>query len=62
MLVLRLAALFLGLGLVASLCAWIFTRDQRFLALAWRLFRFAVYAALIFFALFLGERLLLPAL
>lgn len=60
MFVLRLVALLLGLGLAASLAAWALTRDSRYLAFAWRLFRFAVYAALIFFALFLGERLLVP--
>jgi hypothetical protein len=62
MLVLRLVALLLGIGLVASLCAWIFTRDRRYLTVAWRLFRFAVYTALIFFGLFLAERLLLPVI
>jgi hypothetical protein len=60
MFILRLVALLLGLGLIASLCAWIFTRDRRYLALAWRLFRFAVYTGLIFFGLFLAERLLVP--
>ncbi len=62
MLVLRLVALLLALGIVASLCAWLFTRERRYLDLVWRLFRFAVYTGLIFFALFLAERLLLPVI
>jgi hypothetical protein len=60
MLIFRLIGLLLGLGICASLCAYIFTRQRKYLTLAGRLFRFAVYAALIFFALLVGERLFVP--
>ena len=39
-----------------GLAAYFFSRDARYLALAWRLFRWALIVALVFFALLIVER------
>ena len=49
-----------GIGIGASVFAYFFTRDPRYLALAWRLFRYALIVALVFFALLILERVLVP--
>jgi hypothetical protein len=51
MLLLRLLAVLVGIGICGSVFAYFFTRDARYLALAWRLFRWAIIVALVFFAL-----------
>jgi len=56
MLLLRLLAVLVGIGICGSVFAWFFTRDARYLALAWRLFRWAIIMALVFFALLIVER------
>ena len=56
MLLLRIVAVLVGIGIGASVFAYFFTREQRYLALAWRLFRYALVVALVFFALLIVER------
>ncbi len=56
MLLLRLLAVLVGIGIGASVFAYFFTREPRYLALAWRLFRWALIVALVFFALLIVER------
>ncbi|MDD3353110.1 hypothetical protein [Zoogloea sp.] len=60
MLILRLIAVLVAIGIGASLFAFVFTRDQRYLLLGWRLFRYAVIVALVFLALLLVERVFVP--
>lgn len=60
MLLLRIVAVLVGIGIGASVFAYFFTREQRYLALAWRLFRWALIMALVFFALLVLERVLMP--
>ncbi|HOB45194.1 MAG TPA: hypothetical protein PKM60_03440 [Zoogloea sp.] len=60
MLLLRLLGVLVGIGIGASVFAYFFTRDPRYLALAWRLFRYALIVALVFFALLILERVLVP--
>jgi hypothetical protein len=59
-LLLRLLGVLVGIGIGASVFAYFFTRDPRYLALAWRLFRYALIVALVFFALLILERVLVP--
>lgn len=40
----------------------VITGDRRYLAFAWRVAKYALTAALIFFALMIAERLLAPAI
>ncbi|MCK6388620.1 hypothetical protein [Zoogloea sp.] len=56
MLLLRLLAVLVGIGICGSVFAYFFTREPRYLALAWRLFRWALVVALVFFALLIVER------
>lgn len=56
MLLLRLLAVLAGIGICGSVLAYFFTRDARYLALAWRLFRWVLIVALVFFALLIVER------
>lgn len=60
MLLLRLIAVLLAIGIGGSLAAFVFTGDRRYLALGWRLFRYAIIVALLFFALLILERVLVP--
>lgn len=60
MLLLRLLAVLVGIGIGASVFAYFFTREPRYLALAWRLFCWALIMALVFFALLILERVLVP--
>lgn len=60
MLLLRLIAVLLAIGVGGSLAAFVFTGDRRYLALGWRLFRYAIIAALVFFALLILERVFVP--
>ena len=56
MLLLRLLAVLAGIGICGSVFAYFFTRYARYLALAWRLFRWVLIVALVFFALLIVER------
>ncbi|MCK6372541.1 MAG: hypothetical protein L6Q69_00370 [Zoogloea sp.] len=49
-----------GIGIGASVFAYFFTREPRYLSLAWRLFRWAIIMVLVFFALLILERVLVP--
>jgi len=60
MLLLRLLAALVGIGIGVSVFAYFFTREPRYLALAWKLFRYALVMALVFFALLILERVLVP--
>lgn len=60
MLLLRLIAVLLAIGIGGSLAAFVFTGDRRYLGLGWRLFRYAIIAALVFFALLILERVFVP--
>ena len=59
MFVLRLFGLLTLIAIVGSLALYLFTRNQRFLTLAWRVFQFAVVFLLVFMALYVLERLVL---
>jgi hypothetical protein len=59
-LILRIVAVLVAIGIGASVFAFLFTRDRRYLALGWRLFRYAIIVALLFFALLILERVLVP--
>ena len=59
MFVLRLLGLLTLIAIVGSLALYLFTRNRRFLTLAWRVFQFAVVFLLVFMALYVLERLVL---
>lgn len=50
----------MAIGIGGLLLAFVFTRDRRYLALGWRLFRYAIIVALVFFALLIVERVFVP--
>jgi hypothetical protein len=55
----RLIAILLLLAIGLALVLYLFTRNRRFLSIAWRLFQFGVVIAIIFMALFVVERLIM---
>jgi hypothetical protein len=59
MVVLRLAGLLFLIALALSLALFVFTRNRRYLTLAWRIFQSAVLFLLVFMAFFVLERLVL---
>ena len=59
MLILRLLFILAALAIIASGGMYIFTRNRRYLGLAWEIVRFTVFAALIFGALYVLERYVL---
>lgn len=59
MLILRLLFFLTALAVILSGGMYVFTRDRRYLGLAWQIVRFAVFALLVFAALFLLERYVL---
>ena len=59
MFVLRLFGLLALIAIVGSLALYLFTRNRRFLTLAWRVIQFAVVFLLVFMALYVIERLVL---
>lgn len=56
--VLRLVGLAVAIALGATVLAWLLTGDRRWLAIAWTLFRYAVFGLLVLLLLFAGEALL----
>ena len=60
MLILRLVAVLVAIGIGGLLLAFVFTRDRRYLALGGRLFRYAIIVALVCFALLIVERVFVP--
>lgn len=58
MLVVRLIGVLLIIAVSACFLAYVLTRNQRYLDLAWRLIKYAAIAVLGFFALLALERVL----
>ncbi len=56
---LRLLAVILVVAIGAGLLIYVVTGDRRYLALAWRLFRYGIIFALIVFGLMIIERVAL---
>ncbi len=61
MLILRLLLILSALSIALSAGMYLFTRNRRYLRLAWEIVRFTIYALLIFGALYLLERYVLIA-
>jgi len=59
MLILRLLLILAALSIILSGGMYLFTRNRRYLNLAWQIVRFTVFAALIFAALYVLERYVL---
>ena len=59
MVVLRLIGILVLIAIVGSLALYLFTRNRRYLTLAWRVFQFAFVFLLVFLALYALERLVL---
>lgn len=59
MLVLRLIGILVLIAIVGSIALYLFTRNRRYLTIAWRVFQFAFVFLLVFLALFVLERLVL---
>jgi hypothetical protein len=59
MLILRLLFILFALAIILSGGMYLFTRNRRYLNLAWQMVRFAVLAALVFAALYVLERYVL---
>jgi hypothetical protein len=57
-LILRLIGILLVIAVGACFTAFVLTRDQRYLDVAWRVLRYAVIAALIIVSLFVLERVI----
>ena len=58
MLLVRIIGLLTAIALGTSVLLWLMTGERKWLALAWRIFRVAVFVVLLILLLFLGERLL----
>jgi len=58
-LILRLVGALVVIAIVGSLVLFLFTRNRRFLTIAWRIFQFAFIFLLVFMALYVLERLVL---
>ncbi|WP_313953393.1 hypothetical protein [Accumulibacter sp.] len=53
---LRLLAVLTVITVAGGVVVFLFTRDQRYLFFAWRVFRYALIVALLVFALLIVER------
>lgn len=58
MLLLRIVGLLAVIAIGAGIVAYLFTRDRRYLALSWRVAKYALIFALALFALLAFERLI----
>jgi O-antigen/teichoic acid export membrane protein len=58
-LVLRLVGILVLIAIAGSVALYLFTRNRRFLTIAWRIFQFAFIFLLVFMALYVLERLVL---
>lgn len=58
MLLLRIVGILAAIAIGAGILAYLFTRDKRYLALSWRIAKYAVIFALGLFALLMLERLI----
>jgi hypothetical protein len=54
---LRVLGLAVAIALAVTVLAWVFTGDPKWLRLAWRIFKYAVFAAAFVLLLFAGEAL-----
>ena len=59
MLVLRLIGILALIAIAGSIALYLFTRNRRYLTIAWRIFQFAFVFLLVFLAFYLLERLVL---
>lgn len=59
MLVLRLIGILVLIAIAGSIALYLFTRNRRYLTVAWRVFQFAFVFLLVFLALYVLERLVL---
>ena len=55
--VLRIVGLALAAALAASVLAWMFTGDRKWLRLAWQVFKYGVYTLAFVLLMFAGEAL-----
>jgi heme O synthase-like polyprenyltransferase len=55
--VLRIIGLAVVIALGVTVLAWAFTGDRKWLRLAWRIFKYAVFALALILLLFAGEAL-----
>ena len=53
----RLLILLAGLGVVSAVLAWLITGRRRYLIVAANIFKFALVAGLVFFAILIFERI-----
>jgi len=58
-LVLRLIGILVLIAIAGSIALYIFTRNRRYLTIAWRVFQFGFVFVLVFLALYALERLVL---
>jgi len=58
-LVLRLIGILALTAIVGSIALYLFTRNRRYLTVAWRVFQFAFVFLLVFLALYVLERVVL---
>ena len=54
---LRIIGLAVVIALLFTMAAWLFTRESRWLRLAWLIFRYAVFGLAFLLLLFAGEAL-----
>jgi cell division protein FtsW (lipid II flippase) len=54
---LRAIGLAVAIALAVTVLAWVFTGDRKWLRLAWRIFKYAVFALAFVLILFAGEAL-----
>jgi len=57
-LLVRVIGLLTAIALGTSVALWLMTGERKWLTLAWRIFRVAVFVVLLILLLFLAERLL----
>jgi hypothetical protein len=55
----RLIGILALLAIALALVLYLFTRNRKFLTIAWRIFQFAVILLLVFMGLFVLERLVM---
>jgi len=55
--VLRVVGLALVVAIAITVLAWMFTGDRKWLRLAWRIFKYGVYALAFVLLMFAGEAL-----
>ena len=58
MLLIRIVAIATAVAIGVTVILWAVSGERKWLRLAWRLFRYAVFLALLVLMLFLAERLL----